>query len=247
MEKVKKCGKCNEMKPVGSFYLSKQRSGRYIPASYCKQCNSNIEKEKHLTRRKEIEKARVVDLLGEVWLDIHGWNGLYMVSNLGRVKRLKRVVWEPQWSRYKNMPEKLMTLTDNGDGYLKVSLTYNGKKWKPKVHQLVATHFVPNPQGKLVVNHLLGNKSDNRACMLEWVTIQENVDHKYAVLGYKHLSDELPTCKPVLMIGPDGSIKEFPSISSAARSLGGAPSNVSAVLRGVNKLYKGYNFKFLAR
>jgi predicted XRE-type DNA-binding protein len=63
----------------------------------------------------------------------------------------------------------------NRYGYETVELWKNGERKRVTVHQLVAQHFVPNPQGKPQVDHLNGNKTDNRAENLEWVTAQENI------------------------------------------------------------------------
>lgn len=108
----------------------------------------------------------------EVWKDIEGFEGLYQVSNLGRVKSLN----------YKGSgKEGILRSNPNPNcigygGYCLVSLrskTTNTRTYS--IHRLVATAFIPNPENKPIVNHINHNKQDNRVTNLEWVTQKENV------------------------------------------------------------------------
>ena len=105
----------------------------------------------------------------EVWKSIKGYEGLYEISNLGRVK-----------STRKNK-EVFLKFRDNGKGY-NVSALYNkGVRANIKVHRLVAIHFIENVFNKPQVNHINGVKSDNRVHNLEWCTNKENVIHSYSL------------------------------------------------------------------
>lgn len=112
----------------------------------------------------------------EEWRDIEGYEGIYQVSNLGRVKALERILI---------IPEKIMTNTLTEVGYLQVRLTKNKSAKSELVHRLVAKAFIPNPDNKPEVNHKLGIKTDNRVTELEWNTKSENQLHAYKVLGKK--------------------------------------------------------------
>lgn len=101
----------------------------------------------------------------EIWKDIEGYEGLYQVSNIGRVRSLK-------W--YGGQQIKLRTLTDNGTGYLKVSLTHKRVSKNFLVHRLVALAFIPNPNGYEFVNHKDENKQNNVVENLEWCTKSYN-------------------------------------------------------------------------
>ena len=105
------------------------------------------------------------DLPQEIWRDICGYEGLYQVSNFGRVKSLR-------FGR-----EKLLKVGVSNTGYANVSLIKNKSKKTFHVHVLVAVTFLPNPENKREVNHIDGDKQNNRVENLEWVTGSENTRH----------------------------------------------------------------------
>lgn len=109
----------------------------------------------------------------EEWQDIKGYEGIYQVSNLGRVRSLTRKV-----HNYTKKGIVLKTYQKN-EGYLYVSLSRgNGEKQKHAyVHRLVAEAFISNPNNHKQVNHINCDKTDNRKENLEWVSPQQNVAH----------------------------------------------------------------------
>jgi len=115
----------------------------------------------------------------EIWKDVVGYEGYYQISNLGRVKSLKkRVPFETYGVRkLRTLPEKILKQHKNECGYMYVPLAKDTKKKKHKIHRLVAEAFLPNPEMKKCVNHKDGNKVNNCVSNLEWVTHSENMKH----------------------------------------------------------------------
>lgn len=96
---------------------------------------------------------------------IEGYEWLYSVDEWGRVFSHRR--------------NRFIFTSEDSYGYIKVALWKNGKKKTVKVHRLVAKAFIPNPNSLPEINHINGDKSDNRACNLEWVSRRDNVIHAY--------------------------------------------------------------------
>jgi hypothetical protein len=116
--------------------------------------------------------------MSEVWRDIKGYKGRYQISSFGRVKSLGR--YHSLWHKWVN---KIIFLKPNlVKGYYRVSLSKNSCKKKRMIHFLVAQAFIPNPLNKPQVNHKDGNKQNNYADNLEWVTAKENIRHSWDVL-----------------------------------------------------------------
>ena len=109
----------------------------------------------------------------ENWASIEGYEGLYEVSDSGRVRSLKRATTSG----------KVLSQHSGTGGYLSVCLCKNNHKRSFVIHRLVARAFVDNPELKPEVNHINGVRTDNRAENLEWVTRSENERHAYGVLG----------------------------------------------------------------
>ena len=101
----------------------------------------------------------------EEWKDIKGYEGLYQVSNMGRVKTLAN-------DKYRK--EKIRKLRFDKDGYLQLNFNQNKEKETPKVHRLVAEAFIPNPENKSEVHHIDKSKTNNCVENLIWVTPEEH-------------------------------------------------------------------------
>ena len=113
----------------------------------------------------------------EVWHDVVGYEGLYMVSNLGRVKRVGKSCGA--------RVGRIMKPIESTNKYIQVCLSRNSRPRIFRVHRLVAEAFLPKVDGKEYVNHIDGNRANNMVSNLEWCTASENAHHKYDVLGYK--------------------------------------------------------------
>lgn len=112
----------------------------------------------------------------EVWKCINGYDGLYQVSNLGRVKSLDKRV--PTNGGTRVMKGKILKGRTTKYGYLQIGLTdKNNYRVNRYVHRLVAEAFIPNPQNKKEVNHIDCNKKNNGVDNLEWVNRKENMQH----------------------------------------------------------------------
>lgn len=109
----------------------------------------------------------------EKWKDIPRFEGCYQVSNLGNVRSFL--------TGHKGFRKEpvLRSLSLTHDGYKRVRLLANGMDVTTRVHRLVAELFVPNPEGKETVNHIDGNKLNNRADNLEWADRHEQLEHAY--------------------------------------------------------------------
>lgn len=113
----------------------------------------------------------------EIWRDIKGYEGYYQVSNLGRVRSLDRYIVNKKGER-KHFTERYLTQVSRRD-YLGVTLSKNDKSKMFSTHILVAKAFIANPENKPEVNHIDGNKQNNKVDNLEWCTRSENELHAY--------------------------------------------------------------------
>ena len=112
----------------------------------------------------------------EIWKDIEGFEGLYQVSDEGRIKSLPReIVYKD--GRKKILKEKILENVKNDLGYYFVQLYKNGEKSRKKVHRLVAEAFIQNPNNLPQVNHKDERKTNNRVENLEWCTHEYNMNY----------------------------------------------------------------------
>lgn len=176
----------------------------------------------------------------EIYRDVVGFEGKYMVSNLGNVKSL----------RYQNKnEEKVLTPIKHHGGYLIVHL---GAKNLRMIHVLVAMAFIPNPSGKKLVNHKDGNKHNNCVSNLEWVTAKENTEHAIRVgLRDPHFNNaksgkENAQSKPILQCSVDGSVvKQWDCISDASRAIGCSPAQLINNAQGRTKTCHGFVWRYV--
>lgn len=170
----------------------------------------------------------------EIWKPVVGYENRYQVSNLGNIKSLNyRGTSVPGLLK----PVKLKL------GYLQISTWADGKQYNATIHRLVAEAFIPNPENKPCINHIDGNKLNNRVENLEWCTDSENKVHSYREIKsdkvrYKKHKGNLLN---VYQYSSDGEfLKEYSSIKMASESTGVCRAGIYNCITGNYKSSGGY-------
>jgi hypothetical protein len=112
----------------------------------------------------------------EIWKDIEGYEGYYEISNLGRVRSLKRTVVFKD-GRIAHYKDRILKYCISSDGYPCVGICRDSKQFNVAVHKLVGRYFVNGYQEGLELNHIDGNKMNPAASNLEWDTHLHNMRH----------------------------------------------------------------------
>lgn len=163
----------------------------------------------------------------EVWRDIEGFEGIYQVSNLGRVRGLDRIV-EQTNGKQKRYKEKIKKQSITNDGYMYVSLC--SKRYL--VHRLVAETFLPNTDNLPEVNHIDENKTNNKVDNLEWC------DRRYNLI-YSNLT------KPVNQYTLSGEfVRRWDSMLEIQKTLGFFESCINVCVRHKQHHHSAYGFKW---
>lgn len=177
----------------------------------------------------------------EIWKPIVGYEGRYEISNLGRVKSVPRFVTYAAGYVRKNAGRILTPVKASRNkscDYYRVSLSKNNHIKRFSVHRLVAEHFVEPKSGRDFVNHIDGNKHNNCASNLEWVTPSGNKMHAvYTGIDVPNFGIKPVYCQT------NGRV--YPSAAYAARELSLDDSSVSKVCRGVYNHTKGMVFQYV--
>lgn len=166
----------------------------------------------------------------EIWKDIKGYEGLYQISNYGRVM-----------SFYKS------SKTGGGilqkqiyKGYEFVNLYKNGARKTPKIHRLVAEAFIPNPDGHPFVNHKNEIKNDNIVTNLEWCTPKYNSNYGDSI--NRRLNTMRKNGKRFICVETG---KTYTMIVDCAREMNCIAQDIRKVLNGEQRQHKGYHFNYI--
>lgn len=202
------------------------------------------------------QKLSIADLPDEIWRGIKGYEGLYVVSDQGRIKSLGRVVTDKR-GRNRNIRQRIKKFAINSYGYAVVSLCKNSITRVWPVHRLIAMAFIPNPDDKPQIDHINRDTLDNRLENLRWVTPKENinnpntieyckthVDKKAAAIlanRTKSLKRTKTAPKRVYCYTLEGAfVKEYDSINDAGRSIGLSATGIKPVLDKSSYTFGGY-------
>ena len=167
----------------------------------------------------------------ESWKDIKGYEGLYQISNLGRVRSVDRLD-----SANHRLKGRIKSTSIRPNGYENVILCKNSKSKGYSVHRLVAQAFIPNPENKPQINHIDENKANNKVSNLEWVTRKENINH-----GNRTRTALIKMSKEVYCVETG---KVYINARYASEELGVSRRSICDVCLGKQKQTKGYTFKY---
>ena len=184
----------------------------------------------------------------EEWRDIKGYEGLYQVSNLGRVKGL--------------LTNKIKVLEKSKNGYIRVSLYKHNKQKHMLLHRLVLIAFKGENKDKRYVDHIDGNPSNNSLANLKWCTMQENamnpITRKRKSLSKKgHIVSKETRqkiskknkhgTKPIkyfIQVTCVETNKTYISMAEAKRDTGTREAAIRRCLRGISKTAGGYHWRY---
>lgn len=167
-------------------------------------------------------------MINETWKPVHGYEGLYEVSNLGNVISFHR--------NGRTMKQGL-----NKDGYLFVGLWNREKLRLHRVHRLVASAFIPNPENKGDVNHINGIKTDNTVENLEWATRKENIRHAWATGLVNELNPR--RSRAVKQLDLDGGLlATYPTAINASKLTGAEKGNIAKCCNGIRNTAGGFRW-----
>lgn len=176
----------------------------------------------------------------EIWKDIKGYEGLYQVSNMGRVKSL---------GNDKTRKERILNLKPKSNGYIEVTLYKNSEREYKYVHRLVAEHFLPNPDNLPQVNHKIDDfehRSDNRVENLEWCTAKYN--NNYGTRKEKASKTRKgKNCKKIQCIETCEIFEGAQDVINRMFNGKGLPNYIRANINGQRKSAYGYHFKYIER
>ena len=183
----------------------------------------------------------------EIWKEVYGYDGVYFISDKGRIKSVDRRIPNTNGVGTRLIKGKILSTTLNNKGYKCVSLHKNGKIKTFTIHRLVALSFIPNPNNYSDVNHKDENKLNNNAENLEWVTHEYNMN--YGERG-KKAGEKLKNTRLLSKNGKAHKVinldtkKIFGCIREASMHYNVNESGISQCCRGKSKKCGGYRWMY---
>ncbi len=174
----------------------------------------------------------------EIWRDILGYEGLYQVSNLGRIKSLKRKCKTAKG--FRNVPEKICSSTLDTYGYPIICLHKNGKKKTKTIHRLVGEAFIENPLNLPQINHIDEDKTNNCVNNLEWCNAKYNNTH-----GTRNERIKKAQQRAVIQLDMNGNfIKTWNGANEIMRVTGMHQSAITRCCNQKRNYAYGYRWKY---
>lgn len=166
----------------------------------------------------------------EIWKDVAGYEGLYEVSNLGKVRTHKNKVTYSELHGKRHWKQRILKPKSSKTREPRVALWKNKVSKDFLVHRLVAEAFIPNPDNKPTVNHIDGNPNNNHFENLEWATYKENNNHAFD-------NNLIKTGMSVILVNKKTKeVHMFRSMAKASEFLGHNPGYLSCILSHRKKL-----------
>ena len=182
----------------------------------------------------------------EEWRSVNNYDGLYLVSNMGRIKTIGHYVLRNNNKTPILVKERILKPMVMNNGYCCVKLTKNKQAKTYLVHRLVAEAFIPNPNNYPCVNHKSEVKTENFVDNLEWCSV--NYNNNYGTHNTKvsvSQTNRNDVSKPVSQFTLEGLfIKTFPSMREANRQLNIPTPNISRCCKNVTKTAGGYKWSY---
>ena len=176
----------------------------------------------------------------EIWKDIKGYDGIYQISNMGRLRSLDRVVTTKAGWTQKHEGILIQTNSIQNSGYIAVPLHKNGKSVTHLLHRLVADAFAENPNNYECVNHKDQNKLNNRADNLEWCTAYYNCHY-----GDGAERSAETQRKEFYQIDMNGNVvKKWKGFNKIQRELGYQKKLIYLCCIGKRESYIGYKWAY---
>jgi hypothetical protein len=193
------------------------------------------------------EFIKSISIEGEEWRDVVGYEGLYMVSSLGRIASIERTIIQKNGIQ-RVLKQTILKNKVSKGGYEAVFLHNTHTRKRLSIHRLVAIAFIPNLENKPCVDHIDRNRSNNVVSNLRWCTYSENMKNPLSLPYYRaiNLGRKRPYAyHPVVALKDGAVIYKFDKLTDCIQ-FGFDYTSVSSICVGRRKKHKGFSFMYLS-